>query len=156
MKCETVAFNTFIKDYATTVRANKALAIGYALFAASIVISGSISKKQQVEKPWIAAFYATYFAGIILPITTSYGKYTLRAIRRTREHIDENGTIDKEFQDKVGRYYCSAVGVTHVAEERGLEHMLTEKTKERASTIDGVKKWAPTILTCGLYAPPGD
>ena len=137
----------FVKDYAATIYANKVLAIGYGLMAASIALGAQNS--YDAKKPQ----YIAGFAGSQIICFTTGGAFTFRTIRRTREHIQTAGTIDERFQQKHCAFYCNAVAVEHVAQEHNMEELLTPIIKKRATVTDAAKKWAipAALLAANAY-----
>lgn len=142
-----MAITQFVKDYAATIRANKVLAIGYGLMAASIAMGAQSTydmKKTQAT---------TSFASTQLLCWTTGGAFTFRTIRRTREHIRRTGTIDERFQNKESTFYCNATAVKHVAHEYELEQVLTPDILTTATITDCAKKWSipAIIVTANTY-----
>jgi hypothetical protein len=116
-----------MSDYLKAVIANKFTLAGHLLYLGA-GIAGTIfpflELNNSEETKYIVNTVATpLLIGTILEVLTDFGRDTLDAYRRTRKHIEKEGTLDPRFSKRYVSY-CDKSGERLAAREAGLEDLV--------------------------------
>ncbi len=131
-----------IQDYGKAVYANKVTLLGIAIAGTSLLFESD----NEITQQFIENFALN--GGAMLIGATKGGLGTFSALRRTRAHLQQHGTLDERMQKINGRYYCDATGVMAALEEQGMSDIAGERLRETATLKDAAKKWGR--LTLGM------
>ena len=121
--------NQGLKDFGRSVCANVYTLTGYLAIpvSAACLIAGADPDLVEYASRLLnlvggsTAFYSFFALGC-----TGAGAYTMRYIRKTREEIEEHGTIRPSFARLHREWYCYRQGMKLAAKEAGLEETLEE------------------------------
>lgn len=116
-----------IFDYLKCAYHNTGVLLGYSGIFASLSASAlAVAEVENLQGKCaiVAASTVVGFNCFLLLDMTDYGRETVNAYVRVREHIAKFGRLDERFKKKFKPTYCNAVGINLAVDEAGLEERL--------------------------------
>ncbi len=110
------------RDYVKCCIANKA-ALGSGIILGSSLTSFIVNSGSTSIEETAFLTIAAEISGLI-SLSTGFGFHTYHTYRKTKNHIQEHGTIDPRFAEKISKWYCNQAGARLAAKEAGLEDLL--------------------------------
>ena len=116
-----------IKDYLKAVYHNKFTLLGY-LGILTVAGIETATHLLNIRVPCIEMRLSIEgtlaIGGSTSLLGTGFGATTMKAYRRTKEHIQNFGRVGNPFKEKLRKNYCNKVGVRMAVREAGLEDII--------------------------------